>query len=132
MLIERSLKKLFFNLHVNLYGCIWLNKIATFKYGCIWLNKIATFKKILALHSVEVSSSPNLPPVFVIVFWGETNRSSLSQMFFKIGVLKNFASFIGKYQCTSIFLIKLQAWTPAALLKRESNTGVFLWHLWNF
>ena len=58
------------------------------------------------LHSVDVSSSPNLPPLFVIVFWGETNRSSLSQMFFKIGVLK---SFIRKH-CRSIFLIKLQAW----------------------
>ena len=75
------------------------------------------------MHSVEVSSSSNSPPLFVIVFWGETNRSSLSQMFFKIGVLKNFANFIGKHQCWSIFLIKLQAWRPATLLKRDSNTG---------
>ena len=29
---------------------------------------------MLTLHSVEVSSSPNSPPLFVIVFWGETNN----------------------------------------------------------
>ena len=29
-------------------------------------------------------------------------RSSLSQMFFKIDVLKNFANFIGKHQCWSL------------------------------
>ena len=84
------------------------------------------------MHAVEVSSSPTLPLLFVIVFWDETNRSSLSQIYFKIGVLKNFANFIRKQQCWSLFLIKLQAWRPATLLKRDSNTGVFLWNLWNF
>ena len=54
-------------------------------------------------------------------------RNSLSQIFFKIGVIKNFTNFIGKHQCWSIFSIKLQAWRPATLLKRGSNTGVFLW-----
>ena len=100
------------------------------------------------MHSVEVSSSPNSPPLFVIVFWGETNSSSLLQMFFKIGVLKNFANFRGKHHCWSIFrsscsqvffkvgvlknfttftekhpcgtlfLTKLQAWRPITLTKR--------------
>ena len=63
----------FFNLHINY--------MAAFD----WI-KLLRLKK--TLHSVDVSSSPNLPPLFVIVFWGETNRSSLSQMFFKIGVIK--------------------------------------------
>ena len=36
-------------------------------------------------------------------------------MFFKIGVLKNFAIFTGKSLCWSLFLIKL--------LKRNTNTG---------
>ena len=35
-------------------------------------------------------------------------RSSRSQIFFKIGVLKSFAVFTGKYLCWSLFLIKLQ------------------------
>ena len=51
--------------------------------------------------------------------------SSFSQMFFKIGVLKNFAIITGNHPCWRLFLIKLQVW-------RYSNTGVFLWILWNF
>ena len=41
-----------------------------------------------------------------------SHRSSRAQVFFKIGVLKNFAIFIGKHLCWSFFL--------------DSNTGVFL------
>ena len=58
---------------------------------------------------------------------GKTSRSSLSQMFFRIGVLKNFANFIGKHQCWSIFSIKLQTWT---LLKIDS-TRVFSCEIYN-
>ena len=36
-------------------------------------------------------------------------RSSRCQMFFKIGVPKNFVTFTGKHLCWSLFLIKLQA-----------------------
>ena len=41
-------------------------------------------------------------------------RSSRSQMFFKIGVLKNFANFARKQP------------RPATLLKRDSKTGAFV------
>ena len=34
---------------------------------------------------------------------------------------------MGKYLCRGLFLIKLQAFTSATILKRDSNTGVFLW-----
>ena len=34
--------------------------------------------------------------------------------------------------CWSLFLIKLQAWRAATLLKRDSNVGAFLWILRNF
>ena len=44
-------------------------------------------------------------------------RSSRSQIFFKIGVLKNFANFTGKHRCWSLFLMKFK--------KTDSNTGVF-------
>ena len=59
------------------------------------------------------------------------NKSSRSQMFFKIGVLKNLANFTGKHLCLSIFLIKLKAWRPT-LLKTGSNTGVFPRFFWSF
>ena len=32
-----------------------------------------------------------------------------------------------KYRCWSLFLIKLQNWWPATLLKRDPNAGVSLW-----
>ena len=47
-------------------------------------------------------------------------------VFYKKGVLKNFANFTEKRLCWSFLLIKLQAFKPAYLLKRDSNTGVFL------
>ena len=46
--------------------------------------------------------------------------SSLYQMFFKIGVLKDFTNFTGKQLHWSLFLIKLQAFKAGALLKRDS------------
>ena len=54
-------------------------------------------------------------------------RSSRSQMCFKIGFLTNFEILIGKHLYWILFLINLQA----TLLKRDSDTGVFLWILWN-
>ena len=50
------------------------------------------------------------------------------EWFCKDGVLKNFPNFTIKHLCYSLFLIKLQALRPATLLKRGSNTGVFLWN----
>ena len=47
-------------------------------------------------------------------------------MVFKIAVLKNFAITIKKTSVLGVFLINVQAYGPAFLLKRDSNTGVFL------
>ena len=54
------------------------------------------------------------------------HRSSHHRCFVKKGALKNFENFTGKYLCWSLFLIKLQAWRLATLLKKDSNTSVFL------
>ena len=44
-----------------------------------------------------------------------------------IGALKKkFTIFAGKHLCSSLFLIKFQAFKPVILSKRDSNTGVFL------
>ena len=56
-------------------------------------------------------------------------QKQLSEVFFKKGVLKNFANFTEKKLCWSLLLIKSQALSPATLLKRDSNTGFFLWNL---
>ena len=47
-----------------------------------------------------------------------TFRSSCSQVFFKVGILKNFTIFTEKHPCGTLFLIKLQAWRPITLTKR--------------
>ena len=49
-------------------------------------------------------------------------RSSRSQMFFKIGGLKNFTTSSGKYLCWSLLLIKLQASAP---LLKKTQTQMF-------
>ena len=46
-------------------------------------------------------------------------RSRRSQMFFKTDALKYFAKLAGKQLCWSLFLIKLQAFKPGTLLKRD-------------
>ena len=48
------------------------------------------------------------------------------QVLCKKGVLKNFANFTGKHLCWSLFLIKLQVFRPATLLKGDANTIIFL------
>ena len=71
-------------------------------------------------------------------FWTESrpklnvpqSRRGRLQMFFKIGIFKNFAIFTGKHLCWSLFLIK--AFRPVILLKRDSNTGIFLRIIRNF
>ena len=55
---------------------------------------------------------------FIIIF-----RSSHTHIFFKTGVVRNFAIFTGKQLCWSFFLIKLQVFQPRP--KRDFNTGDF-------
>ena len=57
---------------------------------------------------------------------GFSDQKQKPEVFYKKAVLKNFAVFIGKHFCSSLFLIKLQAFRPATLLKRDSDTDVFL------
>ena len=58
----------------------------------------------------------------LLQFYNET-RSSHQRCSIK-AVLENFAIFTRKDLCWSLFLVKLQAFSPAILLKRDSNIGV--------
>ena len=51
------------------------------------------------------------------------------EVFYKKAGLKNFAIFTGKPLCWNLFLIKLQTFRPATLLKTDANIGVFPWAL---
>ena len=71
-------------------------------------------------------------PIYIIGLHGITFRSSHQRGSVKISVIKNFAIFTGKRLCWSLFLIKLQAFRSATLIRKDSNTDVFLWILQNF
>ena len=64
------------------------------------------------VHIVFEKTSSSIPMLFVHVGKrsSETLRSSHSQMFFKIVILKNFSIFAKKHLCSCLFLIKLQAY----------------------
>ena len=58
--------------------------------------------------------------------------SSRLQMFFKLCVLKNFIFFTGNHLCWSLFLIKLQTFRRAALLRKRLQHKCFLVNIAKF
>ena len=62
---------------------------------------------------------------YYFVLHGEVLRG-FKHNFKKKVAFKIFTIFIGKHLCWNLSLIKLQAFKPATLLKRGSNTSVFL------
>ena len=53
------------------------------------------------------------------------SRSSRPEVFYKKGVVKNFAKFTGKHLCQSLFFNKVAGLNPATLLKKETLEQVF-------
>ena len=68
-------------------------------------------------QKILLPNEPQRSPVFV--------QKYSTEVFCKKGFSK-FANFTGKHLCWSLFLIKFQVFRPATLLKRDSNTGVFM------
>ena len=97
------------------------------KFACTALQLWTTGAEKLYFITVLINAEQQLLQKADSVF-----RSSHAQMLCKIGALKDFANFTGKHLCWSLFLIKLQAWRPAILVKRDSNTGPTLWNFQNF
>ena len=82
-----------------------------------WVPHKTYLVKIL----VKMSGFQRFRNVFLYI-----SRSSHWRCSVKKGVLKNFENFTGKHLSWSLFL------RSVTLLIRDSNTGVFLWNLWNF
>ena len=61
--------------------------------------------------------------LLLIIIPGKFSRP---EVFCKKGVPRKFAKFTGKHLCQSLFFNKVAGIRPATLLKRESDTGVFL------
>ena len=77
------------------------------------------FEKLISIHL-------NTPPPHPFTFRSSHQRCSTK------AAPKNLAIFTTrKHLWWSLFLIKLQTLRPGTLLKRDSNTGVFLWILQN-
>ena len=93
--------------------------------GCFWI--FATANTFFQLNLVFIADS-RTGFCSELLWKQELNlRSNHWNSFIKKCVLRNFANFIGKHLCRSLFLIGLQVFRSAALLKRDSNTDVFLW-----
>ena len=62
------------------------------------------------------------------IFFGSFQSSIRLDMFYKVGLLKNFEKLTGKPLCRSVFfLIKLHTIKPATLLKRDFSEDILLW-----
>ena len=61
--------------------------------------------------------------IFQQIFW--INRSSRSQMFFKIGLLKNFAIIAGKYLYWGLFFNKFADRKPCSFIKKRLQHRCF-------
>ena len=73
---------------------------------------------VCCLHALEEESTKLIP--------NPTFRSSHLELFYKKGVLKNFAKFTGKNLCQSLFFNKVAGLGKGTLLKRSFSIGVFL------
>ena len=60
------------------------------------------------------------------------HRNSCPKMFCKKDVLRNFIKLTRKELCQSLYFNEVETLRPVTLLKGDSGTGVFLWHLRSF
>ena len=100
---------------MNVY---WNDKKTFFN---LYINDMAAFEQIKLSRLVPSHY------YYILQYWGETNKSSLSQIFFKKGILKNFANFKGKHRCWSLFLTKFLL--NYQLCYEETPTQVFFYEI---
>ena len=94
------------------------NQTNLYMKKCFFQQPFCIFEKLFYCYECRNISKNTCAFMF-------RNRSSHQGCSIK-AVLENIAIFPRKYLCWSLFLVKLQAFRVASLLKRGSNTGVFL------
>ena len=94
------------------------------KLMCKKINLLPGFGKFISFVKL---ASENL-----LKFCAHSQYRSGHHGCYKKSVLIHFEIFSRKHLCLTLFLIKLQTFRPATLLKRDSKTVVFLWILRNF
>ena len=75
------------------------------------------------MMTMKPGENKNLPKMYQKVKL--LYRSSRPGVFCEKGVLRNFEKLTGKHLCQSLFLSKVAALRPAALLKQNTLTKVF-------
>ena len=123
-----------------MHACSTMDICISYSYlYCIsvsnWRTIETTVKNSVFIKRFRITNTAYLrvkPHVWHLSRYCLRYRSSRSQIFFKIGALKIFAIFIGKHLCWSLFLIKLKAFRPATLSRRNSSKGIFLWIVRSF
>ena len=93
------------------------------------LNFFSLFTEVCTMLLVK-TFCPEVAYPEIFVRWKFCNclpndRSSHSQIFFKIGVLKNFSTFTGKYLFWSHFFKLLLTWRPSSLIKKSLQLKIF-------
>ena len=115
----------------RLYCCLvkegWILKVAQqFSIRGLVAYKLIAYKK----PSVSKRLSAKVYTLSPFYFTSLQKQSPV--LFYKKVVLKYFAIITEKHLFWGFFLIKLQAFSPETLLKRNSNTAAFLWILRHF
>ena len=85
--------------------------------------------KLIAYKKPSVSKRLSAKVYTLSPFYFTSLQKQSPVLFYKKVVLKYFAIITEKYLFWGLFLIKLQPFSPATLLKRNSNTAAFLWIL---
>ena len=107
-----------------------INYLLMNSFLSVFANRIFWYTQVYNIHVIGTSKICDLDHMNVTYICVVRKKHPLLEI--QIGILKNFTTFTGKHMCWSLFLIKLQGYSPETLLKRNSNTGVFLWILQNF
>ena len=95
-------------------------------FSLIYLDPFHLIPPYLFPNTPKIKDKRILSFFIILSCINSLSRSNLPDVFCKKGVLRNFAKFTGKHQCQSLFFNKVASLRPATLLKRDSDTCVFL------
>ena len=127
MFIAKKKPTFLCSFHCSLVKEGWTLKIVQqFAIRGLVANKMIAYKK----PSVSKRLSAKVYTLSPFYFTSLQKQSPV--LFYKKVVLKYFAIITEKHLFWGLFLIKLQAFSPATLLKRNSNTAAFLSVFQNF
>ena len=118
--VKKMFLEILQNLQENTCASLFFNKT----WGLQLMNVLCTFNLSPVSTKFSIKISMAAMKLFVqtrsglidLKSWLNVNSGSRSQLFFKIGIIKN-VMFKGKHLCWSLFLRKFQAWRILRIFK---------------